>query len=103
MKTVTAVNISNAGDIVTVDQTPKGSTLRLWGINGTLLAKNTCTEKVLCIAFSGGMEGISRNIVVTGLDSGWNVSLLMLQVISRYGMPGTLHFSFNWKGGTCHQ
>ena len=68
---MTAVNICpNVGDIVTVDHTPKGSNLRLFGINGTLFAKNSCSEKILCVGFSGGMEGVARNIIVTGLESG---------------------------------
>jgi len=71
------------GNIVTVDESKKGSTLRLWGLNGNLNAKNSCTEKVLCAKFTSGIEGIARNVVITGLKSGgikiwdaWDLTLL---------------------------
>lgn len=85
----------NTADIVTIDETPKGSSLRLWGVNGTLLGRNTCPEKILCAIFSSGMEGVSRNVIVTGLQTGsikiwnaWDLTFLV-QLDSGHKAPVT--------------
>lgn len=82
--TVTCICISpNNGNIITVDETKKGSTIRLWNINGALLAKNSSPEKILCVKFTCATEGVMKNVVVSGLKTGvikiwdsWDLTLL---------------------------
>jgi len=82
---VVAADISsNDGSIVTIDETPKaGSTIRLWSVNGEFQAEAKCTERITCIKFSNGMDGVARNILAAGLQNGqvkiwdaWNLSPL---------------------------
>ncbi len=42
----------------------------LWSINGDLLKTASCNEKINCIAMTHGTEGLSRNILIAGLDNG---------------------------------
>ncbi|ELR13959.1 Beige/BEACH domain containing protein [Acanthamoeba castellanii str. Neff] len=80
---VTSLAISpTTGDIVTVDngsefipvgekRSPRNvSTICLWTINGRLVASTTCQERINCVALTHGTEGLSRNVVICGLDSG---------------------------------
>eukprot|EP01114_Cavostelium_apophysatum_P014246 TRINITY_DN3646_c0_g1_i2.p1 TRINITY_DN3646_c0_g1~~TRINITY_DN3646_c0_g1_i2.p1 ORF type:complete len:2996 (+),score=922.89 TRINITY_DN3646_c0_g1_i2:247-9234(+) len=82
--TVTCAAISpNTGNIVTVATTKKGSTIRLWSVNGDLLASNPLPDKVQCVKFTKGTEGVVRNLVIAGQENGhiklfdaWDLTLL---------------------------
>ncbi|XP_076817532.1 lysosomal-trafficking regulator-like isoform X1 [Clavelina lepadiformis] len=70
---VTSLAISQtSGDICTVCNTGNdaGSHIRLWTINGSLVAAQDCKLSVRCIAFSSAPEGASVNVLAGGLDNG---------------------------------
>jgi WD40 repeat protein len=83
---IISIAISNiSGDIVTVAESPnkKVYTLTLYSINGVEYAKATTTEKILCIKFTAGIEGLASNVIVGGLQNGmiklwsaWDLSLV---------------------------
>lgn len=82
---VNAVSVSKGnGDIVTSCDDKNGSVLRLWSLNGTLIRKVNVPEKILCLEFTNGCEGLARNIVAGGLKNGqiwiWDASDLRLLV-----------------------
>lgn len=47
-----------------------GSVITLWSINGNKLKQTYCNEKITCITFTTGMEGVCRNLVIAGLNNG---------------------------------
>ncbi len=73
---VTCVTISQVtGDILTVsvDDTLHNNNnnnnkfeLCLWGINGDLWARVPSEHKILCVAFTSGIEGCQRNVIIGG-------------------------------------
>uniref|UniRef100_H2ZF70 BEACH domain-containing protein n=1 Tax=Ciona savignyi TaxID=51511 RepID=H2ZF70_CIOSA len=70
---VTTLAISNtSGDICTVCDSgnDSGSHIRLWTINGSLVAAQDCKLQVRCVAFSSAPEGTSVNVVAGGLENG---------------------------------
>ena len=46
------------------------SELRLWSVNGRLIKKIFCQDRITCATFSRAAEGISVNAVVAGLVNG---------------------------------
>jgi WD40 repeat protein len=68
-----AISSSN-GDIAAVSTTEtnrkSSSVLSLFNVNGRLLASAPCSEVVQCILFTNGIEGVSRNLLVAGTQSG---------------------------------
>uniref|UniRef100_F6ZSL1 Uncharacterized protein n=4 Tax=Ciona intestinalis TaxID=7719 RepID=F6ZSL1_CIOIN len=70
---VTALTISRtSGDICTVCDSgnDNGSHIRLWTINGSLVAAQDCKLRVRCVAFSSAPEGTSVNVLAGGLENG---------------------------------
>ncbi|KAJ7352935.1 endosome to lysosome transport via multivesicular body sorting pathway [Desmophyllum pertusum] len=79
--TVAAVTISRTtGDIVTVSHTMNciseestmedGSVMKLWTVNGRFIGHVTCEHMINCLEFSAAPEGISVNVIATGLSNG---------------------------------
>ncbi len=68
--TVSSLN----GDIAAVSSNESGrkvsSVLSLFNVNGQLLASAACPELVQCIIFTNAIEGIARNMLVVGTQSG---------------------------------
>ena len=75
------------GDIVAVAQVSEekrgAAVVWLYNVNGDLIASTTTNENILCILFSSGMEGVERNVVFAGTQSGlllvfdaWDLTLL---------------------------
>lgn len=79
--TVAAISISRTtGDIATVSHTMNyiteestiedGSVMKLWTVNGRFLGHVTCEHMINCLEFSSAPEGISVNVIATGLSNG---------------------------------
>lgn len=47
-----------------------GSHIRLWTINGSLVAAQDCKVPVCCVTFSSAPEGRSVNVLAGGLENG---------------------------------
>nr|CAB3263579.1 lysosomal-trafficking regulator-like [Phallusia mammillata] len=70
---VTSLAISQtSGDICTVcpSSNDSGSHIRLWTINGSLVAAQDCKIPVCCVTFSSAPEGRSVNVLAGGLENG---------------------------------
>lgn len=78
---VSAVSISRTtGDIVTVSHTmsyiseestvEEGSVMNMWTVNGKFIGQVTCEHMINCLEFSAAPEGISVNVIATGLSNG---------------------------------
>ncbi|XP_077974826.1 lysosomal-trafficking regulator-like [Styela clava] len=61
-----------SGDVCTVCDSGnnEGSHIRLWTINGSLLAAQDTKQRVGCVSFSSAPEGISVNVVAGGMSNG---------------------------------
>lgn len=79
--TVASLAISKTtGDIVTVSHTMKyvseestieeGSVIKLWTVNGRFISQAPCELLINCLEFSAAPEGISVNVIATGLSNG---------------------------------
>ena len=78
---------SVSGNIATVDHGDSGYTLRLWSINAEpLVSTPPMTEQITCLAFSSGIIGVVRNVIVAGIGSGHLCiyDATTLQLLSRY-------------------
>ena len=42
----------------------------LWTVNGRFIGHVTCEHMISCLDFSGAPEGISVNVIATGLSNG---------------------------------
>lgn len=59
------------GDIATVGHEEyNGSVLRLHTINATLVGTVTLKERITALCFSTAAEGVSVNVIATGLHDG---------------------------------
>ncbi|EDO46742.1 predicted protein, partial [Nematostella vectensis] len=72
---VTAVSVSRtSGDIATVSNAEsvgeEESDLYLWTVNGRPIAHKTCEITINCLDFSRAPEGLSVNVIATGLSNG---------------------------------
>lgn len=79
--TVASLAISKTtGDIGTVSHTMKyvseestieeGSVIKLWTVNGRFISQAPCELLINCLEFSAAPEGISVNVIATGLSNG---------------------------------
>jgi len=81
---VTSLAISSTcGDICTVCESGTGSHIRLWTINGSLVAAQDCRIPVRCVTFTNCDEGRAVNVLAGGLENGtvrmwstWDLSLV---------------------------
>nr|XP_018917180.1 PREDICTED: lysosomal-trafficking regulator [Bemisia tabaci] len=78
VRSVPAINLpinlvsvsSTLGDIVTVGSETDNSILRLHSINVTLIGSLTTTPKITSVCFSTAPEGLSVNVIATGMENG---------------------------------
>ena len=82
-----------------------GSHIRLWTINGSLVAAQDCRIPVRCVTFTNCDEGRAVNVLAGGLENGtvrmwstWDLSLVrdvttqsVHQPIVRLVLVNTLH------------
>jgi len=61
---------STLGDVATVCVTKECSVLRLHTINATSVGSVNVKERISAVCFSTAPEGVSVNVVATGLESG---------------------------------
>lgn len=47
-----------------------GSVLKLWTVNGRFIGDVSCEHMINCLEFSSAPEGISVNVIATGLSNG---------------------------------
>ena len=47
-----------------------GSVMRLWTVNGRPIGEVPCEHMINCLEFSSAPEGISVNVIATGLSNG---------------------------------
>lgn len=47
-----------------------GSIMKLWSVNGRFIGHVTCEHMINCLEFSSAPEGISVNVIATGLTNG---------------------------------
>lgn len=47
-----------------------GSHIRLWTINGSLVAAQDTKDRVNCVTFSSAPEGVSVNVLAAGMSNG---------------------------------
>ena len=47
-----------------------GSVMKLWTVNGRFIGDVTCEHIINCLEFSSAPEGISVNVIATGLSNG---------------------------------
>ena len=47
-----------------------GSVMKLWTVNGRFIGHVTCEHMINCLEFSSAPEGISINVIATGLSNG---------------------------------
>lgn len=48
----------------------QGSMLYLWTVNGRPVAHTKCDHMISCVDFSRAPEGVSVNVIATGLSNG---------------------------------
>ena len=48
----------------------RGSEVRLWTVNASLVTKRVCDSSVHCLTFSNAPEGIAVNSLVAGCEDG---------------------------------
>lgn len=48
----------------------EGSVIKLWTVNGRFIGQAFCEYLINCLEFSAAPEGISVNVIATGLSNG---------------------------------
>lgn len=48
----------------------EGSVIKLWTVNGRFIGQASCEYLINCLEFSAAPEGISVNVIATGLSNG---------------------------------
>lgn len=61
------VSVSGISEESTVEE---GSVMKLWTVNGRFIGQVTCEHMINCLEFSAAPEGISVNVIATGLSNG---------------------------------
>ena len=67
MVTCDCVSVSYISEESTVEE---GSVMKLWTVNGKFIGQVTCEHMINCLEFSAAPEGISVNVIATGLSNG---------------------------------
>lgn len=52
------------------DTIDEGSVMKLWTVNGRFIGLVTCEHMINCLEFSSAPEGMSVNVIATGLSNG---------------------------------
>lgn len=61
------VSVSYTSEESTVEE---GSVMKMWTVNGRFIGQVTCEHMINCLEFSAAPEGISVNVIATGLSNG---------------------------------
>ncbi|XP_033625094.1 lysosomal-trafficking regulator-like isoform X2 [Asterias rubens] len=101
LDSITAVTVSDvSGDIATASNSDdRGSEVRLWTVNASLVTKRVCDSSVHCLTFSNAPEGIAVNSLVAGCEDGvirfWSsIDLTPVRVIVTKSHTPIISLSF---------